>query len=487
METSRRPISTAQFSWLKEESEHWRRKNLISDEARLGIMEIYESQETRQLRNQQYGMLALMSLAMFLLGLAVLLVVGYNWNGLRWETKLEILFGGLAGCYATAFYFRKSGQMFLSEVAFFLGGIVYGAGIWQIGQIFNASAHAPAAVWIWAVGVFLLALALRTPITHFLAGGLLVVWCSWEMIGYPRLGMWGPVFMRHAGWLAWLPNFAPTLAVFAVLGEWWGRKRGMVSVQFLYRLLLIYWLFLQAVAWGIGGTWPFYFILLGGGLLLAPAFPGTSPWVSERCGVVGALCVAVGLAFLSVSSYWEYSLGYHYWGVFGRHGYTAYWVFFGLCAAGFFALAVSMIRRRWTDDDAGRKAFWEDMAILFIVFVGMFFWSMVSLNQSLRHLDALSGPAYQLGEFLPTAGPFLINVLMIALALTFMHRGVRKDHFGIFTFGVCYFLLWSIIRYMALMGGEYGMLKTAGMFAFCAAVLWGMSYWWRHRGKVRSL
>ena len=84
----------------------------------------------------------------------MLLLIGYNWEALSRGAKLAAIFGALAATQGGAFYLRFWRQMpRLSEAAFLLGCLLYGAGIWLVAQVFHLDAHYPDGVWCWTVGL----------------------------------------------------------------------------------------------------------------------------------------------------------------------------------------------------------------------------------------------------------------------------------------------------------------------------------------------
>ena len=70
------------------------------------------------------------------------------------------------------------------------------------------------------------------------------------------------------------------------------------------------------------------------------------------------------------------------------------------------------------------------------------------------------------------------NIFMFVLALSFIHFGLRESVLSAFTFGVLYFLLWSVLRYFDLFGDVGGMLGASGLFFFCAVVMFGFAFYW---------
>ena len=65
----------------------------------------------------------------------------------------------------------------------------------------------------------------------------------------------------------------------------------------------------------------------------------------------------------------------------------------------------------------------------------------------------------------------IANLAMITLAIWLMHVGLRNERGVVFATGVCYFVLWSVLRYVDLFADASGMLGAAGMFFLCGLML----------------
>ncbi len=495
MTSGNRPITTPRFAWLKEESEYWLQQELLTPEEQTRILGCYEPQDVRQHRSQQYGILALAALGMFLFGLSALLLVGHNWKYFSPDTKLGILFGAMIVTYLVAFFFSRLKQVFLSEVVFFFGAILYCIGVWQVAQIYHVVAYFPDGTWLCAMGVFVLAMGLRTPLCHFLAVGLLCVWCTQEMCMFRHLG---PGFLRDV--LPWLPNIAISLPIFVLLGEWWGRKRGYFSVRWLYMAALMYWLFLQPIAWNTSGGGPFYFAFLGTMLLLIPSFAPlllkkpespadavteggreftltgkTDARLATFCRIVGVLCIGGGMILPSLQYYWESVIfnSYGYDLFFTERDATLITILNAVCVLTEVAVVTGLCLWAAQNPEV-RRRLRQETPLIVLSAIMLVFWCGVTLYKT-----------SELGQlFLETLGVselayWPVNLLMILFALMFIYRGVRTDAPGVFTFGVLYFILWSIIRYVVLVGNS--MLQASGVFAFCAVVLILVSLWWKYR------
>src|SRR5205823_5686168 len=99
----RHALSHQQRAWLVEALDDWRKQGLVSSDQAAGILAIYESPEEMAQRQQSQAIFTLMSIAALLVGLAVLLLIGYNWEDLPRAVKLVVIFGVILGTYAAAF------------------------------------------------------------------------------------------------------------------------------------------------------------------------------------------------------------------------------------------------------------------------------------------------------------------------------------------------------------------------------------------------
>ena len=258
-------ISTKQRAWLLEALQTWRGRGIVSEEQAGRILELYETPAAIAERQRSRGIFTLMGVAALLVGLAVLLLIGYNWAVMSRGLKLTVIFGAVAAAHGGGFYLRYARQVGpLSEVAFFLGCLFYGAGIWLVAQIFHLSAHYPDGVWWWAIGVLPFALCLDTLLHHALFVALMALWAGMEVLQFGHLGAW------FLGRWDLVPNGAYSLPLLAAPGVWWAYRQGAPAALRLYAPLLAWWVILQPFAWHIEAN-PAYFIGGVGGLMLLVA------------------------------------------------------------------------------------------------------------------------------------------------------------------------------------------------------------------------
>src|SRR5215210_5459074 len=127
---SKRAITTKQRAWLLDELSLWRRDAIVTDQQAQRITDLYEGAGELAERGRSRAVLVLMAAAATLVGLAAMLLIGYNWEALSRGTKLVIVLGTIALTHSFGFTLRyKRNARPLSETVFFLGCLFYGAGI----------------------------------------------------------------------------------------------------------------------------------------------------------------------------------------------------------------------------------------------------------------------------------------------------------------------------------------------------------------------
>lgn len=428
---------------------------------------MYETPQERASQQQSLALFALRGIAVLFVGLAVLLVIGYNWQELPSAAKLTILFAALLIVYGAAFYlrYRKAAHL-ASELMFFLGCLLYGAAIWLIAQIFHINSHYPDGFWLWAIGVLPFALALDTLLLHALLIAILALWVGTEALGSSfRLGLF-----RHG---SALPNGAYTLPLLVAPGFVWSYRKGSPFTVGLYVALLTWWTVLQPFVW----DWkvnPIYFIASVGGLLmiLAEIHRAGSPFAIpyRLWGALLALGTLVPLSYFGMNQ----NLYRHRWmgpgepSVLERSLQPLAILVLALLIVGGSLLVI--LRRREGDPRliCPVRAFvsrqWLPLGLVLLMTLLSSWFALVP------------------EPFVPT---LLANVAMLASAVWLMAVGLREERGRPFAAGVLYFLLWAVLRYFDLFGGFGGMLGAAFMFFLCGAALFVVSQYWRQRKQRR--
>ena len=462
---SKRAITAKQRAWLLDELSKWQQDAIVSEQQAQRIAELYEGAGELAERGRSRAVFVLMAAAATLVGLAALLLIGYNWDQLSRPSKLAIVLGTIALTHAAGFFLRyRRNAPALSENVFFLGCLFYGTGIWLVAQVFHVNAHYPDGVWWWAIGVLPFALCLQTRLLHALLVGLLALWAGLEVLNFGHLGGW--LFGRWES----LPNGAYSLPLLALPGIVWAYRKQSVQTLSLYVPLLAWWTVLQAFAWQLGAN-PIYFVGSVGALLLVVA---ESHAAGSRFAIpyryYGSLLVGGVLVPLSF-----YDLNKHLVGdslsLIGPPALLA-----------LLALGIVLLTNR-----AGTKAGgsppgdsgWRTVAGRQAIPLAL------TLLMALLPLVAAvlrSAAGAQMAALVLTV---LVNVAMLAAAFWLMQVGLQEDRGRPFGAGVLYFLLWAVLRYVDLFGDFGGMLGAALMFFMCGGALFGVARYWQGRKEVR--
>ena len=459
-----RQISDRERRWLGDELAHWLAAGLIEQQRIDRILELYETTSDSGHRKRSVARFTLMGISAFLVGLAALLLVSYNWDALHWGTKLAMIFAAVTAAHAVGFILRfHAAAPRLSEVAFLLGCLLYGAGIWLVAQIFHLDSHYPDGVFWWAVGVLPFALFLDTALLHVLLTSLLALWAGMEVLGFSHLG---PLWF----W-PWWPNGAYSLPLLAAAGLLWAYRRGSAVVVGLYIPLLAWWVMLQALAWDL--EWQmFYFVGVIGPLFLILA---ENHRLGSRLAIpyrlYGTLLTGGALAPLSFIEFQKMALDRSDRTVTGIATFAELIAMLVMVSA---TVAFTYLLRPIGSarEDAPLGRLWDLLRRQWAPFT-------LVLLIAAAALSSLAAPE------MPMLPMILANVGMVGFAIWLMHVGLRDERAAPFASGVAYFLFWSILRYIDLFGEAGGMLGAAAMFFLCGAAMFALAMYWGKRKAAR--
>lgn len=181
----KRQISKANFSLVSTELEHYESNGLITGEQKNGILEIYE------IKGGLNFIRVVVTIGAILVGLGILSFIASNWDGISHLVKLFIIFGVFGGVNLVGYMLSennpKTGRSFI-----YLGTLVYGAGIFLIGQMYNFGGDFPTAFLLWSIGVLPMAFQLKDKYLMLFANILFGVYLygSFDQ-GFPYAGWVG--------------------------------------------------------------------------------------------------------------------------------------------------------------------------------------------------------------------------------------------------------------------------------------------------------
>ena len=181
----KRQISKANFSFVSTELEHYASNGLITAEQKSEILEIYELKEGLNFIQ------VVVTIGAILVGLGILSFIASNWDGISHLVKLLIIFGVFGGVNTAGFLFSgsypKTGRSLI-----YLGTLVYGAGIFLIGQMYNFGGEFPTAFLLWSLGVVPMAFQLKDKYLMLFATILFGIYLNGSYkLGFPYAGWVG--------------------------------------------------------------------------------------------------------------------------------------------------------------------------------------------------------------------------------------------------------------------------------------------------------
>ncbi len=188
--------------WLVPEVGQWVKEGLIEPAQGEAILERYPSPEA----GIPWGKVIFSSIGAVLAGLGVILLFAYNWEAMPKAVKLAVILVSLAATHGAGWVAgrRRGAGDPLPEGLHLLGTMLFGAGIWLIGQIYHMDADYPNAFLAWGLGALGLAWALPSAAQAVLAALLLAVWSAFESLAFNHSHPAGPLLLLVGlGPLAW--------------------------------------------------------------------------------------------------------------------------------------------------------------------------------------------------------------------------------------------------------------------------------------------
>jgi len=180
----KRQISKANFNLVSTELEHYESKGLISGEQKNSLLEIYEIKEGLNFIR------VVVTIGALLVGLGILSFIASNWDGISNLVKLLIIFGVFGGVNLAGYLLSENNPK-TGRSLIYLGTLVYGAGIFLIGQMYNFGGDFPTAFLLWSLGVL--------PIVFQLKDKYLMLFAN-LLFGVYLLGSYDQGF-PYAGWI----------------------------------------------------------------------------------------------------------------------------------------------------------------------------------------------------------------------------------------------------------------------------------------------
>lgn len=437
------PVSASRKRWLSAQVERWTQAQLISSQQGRAIVGHYldDGELRRQGVVRNLVVMGVLAGALLISGCVILL--SQHWNSINRYDKTVAVFGVVAAAFAASMIGYRRGSRVMGEALALLGTLLFGGGLWLLGQIYHMHGQYPGVFFWWALGSMVTATLLKSPMCA--AAGLVVggVWAGADILQSAR-GNDLFLALSAAGFVLAYWQRSLVVLVLSQLGLLlWVAATGMIiwrlDKQVLYLLPA-----LGAAYYGVG-------LGIGSGRRTSPCWQA-----------LGMVAVLAGLAG---PSYWRFHAFHHYW---LEPAIVPPMVVLGLAllimALGYIGGGRAALRRDW-----------PVAASALVCGAALAWWLTTS------RIDA---PWTQHDPAVAWWLAVACNLLMVWLATWLVVRGVAGLRTVSFFAGVAYLLLLAVLRWWDLRDDAVSgalVLLSAGLLLVITA------YFWNKRNRPERL
>ncbi len=423
---------------LFKEAGSWVEKGIIDREQARRICALYGIDFDN---NEQHSMgyYVLVALGYLFVGLAVITLLSRNWDEIPRALRMVGVIALTLGVNLRALQLYARGQERAGVGLFFLGGLLYGAAIMLIAQIYHLGEHFPDGILWWALGIAPIALLTGSALIGLLAMGLAVIWFFVETgLGFYPLMF--PLFLLMAGWMLW---------------------RGERSYLLLFVLMLGFGLWAEyTLSWYLNRGYRFD---------IEP-----ENWVLAASLFLLFHPLALRLARSSQPHWQDYGALLSLW--------TLRFTIFILVILSFDTIWRGLIQQEWRTGLCltmsvgatilGALLVMKDRrALIFTLAVG------ASFNALLIAVILVDDPRYDI------VFQIMDNLALIALGIWLIRRGVNEGISHYFYLGVASLLFTGLVRYIDLIGDYVG---ATVLFAVFAVIMLSAARYWRGQKEGRA-
>jgi uncharacterized membrane protein len=170
------------------ETRSWVRDGVVSEQQAEAIRARY----ARDARSERRGRLitVLATIGVVAVGTGVILFFAANWDGIPKLARLLLLLAAIGAAIGGG---ERLGKRYprVGEAVTFLGGLLYGAAIFLVGQMYNLSDRTGSGFLLWAAGAVAGTAVLRTP--------------RWAALAFATFGAWLAYTVAHVAYGETIP------------------------------------------------------------------------------------------------------------------------------------------------------------------------------------------------------------------------------------------------------------------------------------------
>ncbi len=418
---------------IAREAVEWVQEDIISTAQAEKICNRYDV-DYHQAKSRSFAYNVLIGLAYLFIGLAVITLLGANWDDIPRALRMWSLITITMATQGLALRQHLAGEPKKAAGIFFLGNLFYGASIILIAQIYHLGEHMPDGVFWWALGCLPIAVLINSPWVMLQSALLAIVW-----------------FMLEVD-MGFYPLLFPLFILGSLVVLYRGRQNTVLFLTAVASIAL--WIeYSLATYWGLDRQLLFQVEHVAVSVALLILAYAVGHWLGRKPSVVardyGALLAAwslrLGIVAMLVMSFEEP------WRELLRTG----WEHKVSMMALVLALAAASLLLVFNT----KKVFPVGVMIM---------WLLLSLAVVL----VLSSASYAIHL------QIAYNLMLIAMGVWLIIRGIHDGISHYFFLGVTSILLTAFMRYVDLIGDYIG--GAAVFLVFAALLLGAAKYWKRH-------
>jgi len=417
----------------------WVDKDLLSADQARAICHEYDI-EFDAVRDDSGGYRLLVYLAYLFGGLALITILGANWEQIPRGLRMGGLIALTTLLHVIGIIRYRADQYASANGFFLLGNLVYGAAIILIAQIYHLGEHMPDGVFWWALGSLPFAILTRSPMLTLFSCVLAVVWF----------------------WIEFTLGYFPALYPVFIAG----------GIYVLYYARTSYLLFLTVVG-GIG-LWLESLVTHGFGVQRYAFDIGLEHFV-----------VAAALAILGYSvAEWMYSKN-----TVRSKDYATILSLWSL-RLGLLILFVLSFSDPWREIMRNNWVYGQSMLMVAVpmLLLAVGFGYAASKLRIVLPVVVVSSGVLLAVVFLGQRDhsvfyQVMVNLCLIVTGVLLIVRGTRSDTSHYYFMGVGTIVITALLRYVDLIGDFIG---GAVLFAVMAVIMLAAARFWRARNEKEA-
>jgi uncharacterized membrane protein len=204
---------------LRQEANRWRSEGFIDSDFHAKLADRYQFDSLDAEASGTF-ISAIIGLGGILIGLGILSFVALNWQYLDKPYRIIVLLGALLAVNTGGFYlWQKSPTRRLGQGLLVLGAMIFGADLALLAQLFHVDGDTFILFMGWAIGVLLMAYALRLPSLGVIA--IALMGCGFWGAAFTNIGVTQAALATAPAWVQGLFGYMPiwSIAMFLPLAH----------------------------------------------------------------------------------------------------------------------------------------------------------------------------------------------------------------------------------------------------------------------------